>query len=91
MKELAALPSFTRTSDIKPLIAEEAPGLMSPVKFVSGAFPMLQSHRRIDSRDFFWLVNNSERDSRTCEIAVTGAHGAASIWDCETGRSTPIP
>ena len=91
MKELSALPAFTRCSDLSPLIAQEAPGLKSPVKFVSGTFPMLQSHRRIDGRDFFWLANNSGKDSQTCEMMVAGAHGAASIWDCETGQTVSIP
>jgi hypothetical protein len=91
MQELAAMPTFARCSDLKPLISKESPGLESPIKFESGAFPMLQSHRRIDGRDFFWLVNNSEKDSRTCEVTVAGAHGAASIWDCETGNVVPIP
>jgi len=91
MKELSALPTFTRCSDLKPLISKEAPGLKSPVRFTSGAFPMLQSHRRIDDRDFFWLANNSGKDSQTCEMMVAGAHGAASIWDCETGQTVSIP
>jgi hypothetical protein len=91
MKELSALPTFTRCSDLKPLISEEAPGLKSPVRFTSGAFPMLQSHRRIDDRDFFWLANNSGKDSQTCEMMIAGAHGAASIWDCETGQTVSIP
>ena len=90
MKKLSALPTFARCSDLKPLISAEAPGLVSPVKFLSGAFPMLQSHRRVDGRDFFWLVNNSPADSRACEVVASGAHGAASIWDCETGRTLPI-
>ena len=33
-----------------------AAGLTSPIQFVSGEFPMLQLRRRIDDRDFFWLV-----------------------------------
>ena len=91
MKELSALPTFTRCSDLKPPISKEAPGLKSPVRFTSGAFPMLQSHRRIDDRDFFWLANNSGKDSQTCEVMVAEAHGAASIWDCETGKTVSIP
>lgn len=90
MKELAGLPTFARCSNLKPLIAQAAPGLESPVKFVSGAFPMLQQHRRIDGRDFYWLVNNSEKDSRSCEMLIANAHGAASIWDCETGQARPV-
>lgn len=91
MRELSTLPTFARCSDLKPLISKDSPGLRSPVKFTSGAFPMLQSHRRIDGRDFFWLANNSEKDAQACEVMVAGAHGAASIWDCETGRSVSVP
>ena len=74
---------------LKPLIEKQAPGLESPVRFVVGSFPMLQSHRRVDGRDFFWLVNNSETDTRNCEVLISGAHGEASIWDCETGQTRP--
>jgi hypothetical protein len=92
MHDLSILPTFTRCKDgLKPLIDQRALGLESPVKFLSGGFPMLQAHRRIDGRDFYWLVNNSDTDSRACEVTVVKAHGAALIWDCETGRSTPIP
>lgn len=91
MKELSALPTFARCSDLKPLISEESPGLESPIEFISGEFPMLQEHRKIDGRDFFWLANNSNKDSQTCEVMIAGAHGAASIWDCETGQTVSIP
>ena len=43
--------------------------------------------RGIDGRDVFWLANNEEQQSQACEIDVPGVHGAASIWDCETGRN----
>jgi len=59
--------------------------LAAPVRFEKGAFPMLEARRRIDGRDFFWLANNSD-SWQTCDIAVAGVHGAASIWDCETGE-----
>ncbi len=67
-----------------------ADGLKSPIEFRSGAFPMLQHRRRIDGRDFFWLANNTDT-WQTCEIAVQGVRGAASIWDCETGGIRPLP
>jgi alpha-L-rhamnosidase len=70
--------------------AERAAGLESPIEFKSGAFPMLQHRRRIDGREFFWLANNTDV-WQTCEIAVPGVRGAASIWDCETGRIRPVP
>jgi hypothetical protein len=75
---------------LQPLIARQSPGLTSPVKFVSGSFPMLQNRRRIDGRDFFWLVNNDAKRPQECEIEVSGVHGVASIWDCETGEIKPV-
>jgi hypothetical protein len=76
---------------LKPLIERQAAGLVSPVKFLSGGFLMLQTRRKIDGRDFFWLTNNDSEKSQMCEIEISGAHGAASIWDCETGEVRPIP
>ncbi len=93
MDTLRAQPAFSACgeSEWKSLIAGAAgaPGLQSPVRFGSGAFPMLQHRRRIDGRDFFWLANNTG-DWQTCEIAVPGVRGAASIWDCETGGIRPV-
>ncbi|MEW5900759.1 MAG: glycosyl hydrolase [Acidobacteriota bacterium] len=86
MQALRSQPTFTACQDgLRPLLGKGAPGLESPLRFESGAFPMLQHRRRIDGRDFFWLVNNSS-EWQCCEILVRGARGAASIWDCETGR-----
>jgi len=50
---------------------------------------MLQTHRRVDLRDFFWLVNNSQAYQQPL-IRVAGAKGRASVWDCETGDITAI-
>ncbi len=56
----------------------------------TGAFPMLQHHRRIDGREFFWLANNTEA-WQTVPVSASGAsRGAASIWDCETGGIRPV-
>lgn len=74
---------------LKPLIAAGAPGLESPVTFVSGEFPMLQQRRRVDGREFFWLANNTGRGRRT-ELFFRGVRGAASRWDCETGEVGPV-
>ena len=61
----------------------------SPVTFLRGEFKLLQQRRRIDGKDFLWLVNNEER-RQDCEILVGGVKGAATIWDCETGEIRPI-
>lgn len=93
MDTLRAQPTFAACGEagLKALFdgGAEAAGLQSPVRFRAGVFPMLQHHRRIDGRDFFWLANNSE-EWRTCEIAVPSVRGAASIWDCETGGIRPV-
>jgi hypothetical protein len=75
---------------LKPLIERRAAGLVSPVKFLSGDFPMLQVHRRIEGRDFFWLANNDAEKTQSSEIEIAGVRGSASIWDCETGEIKPI-
>jgi len=91
MDALRAQPTFAACppAGLKALLDQPAPGLEGPVRFVSGAFPMLQHRRRIAERDFFWLVNNADQ-ARTCEIAVRGVRGAAAIWDCETGTIRPV-
>ena len=70
-------------------LARPGTALVSRIRFESGAFPMLQSHRRIDGRDFFWLANQSDTE-RECVLLIRGARGAASIWDCETGSIRPV-
>ncbi len=93
MDELKAQPTFVAVGEggLASLIAraQGAPGLESPVRFASGAFPMLQHRRRIDGRDFFWLANNTDK-WQVCELAIAGIRGAASVWDCETGDIRPL-
>jgi len=94
METLRSQPTFTvcPAGGLKTLFegAGEASGLDSSIEFKSGAFPLLQHRRRIDGRDFFWLANNAAT-WQTCEVAVRGVRGAASIWDCETGGIRPVP
>ncbi len=91
MEELRSQPTFLACGDdgLKPLLDASANGLDSPVRFDSGAFPMLQHRRRIDGRDFFWLANNTEQ-WQTGEATVRGVRGAASVWDCESGAIRPL-
>ncbi len=85
MNVLRALPTVTVTDQsIDELVAQGAAGLHSQITFNRGAFAMLQLHRRVQGRDFFWLVNNTGQPQQ-CDISVAGAHGQAAIWDCETG------
>jgi len=90
MDELKKLPTCTTCRDnLKSSLEKGTPGLESQVRFLSGAFPMLQQHRRIDGRDFFWLANNHDK-AQACELMIMGVKGAASIWDCETGEIRPV-
>ncbi|MBE3126572.1 MAG: hypothetical protein IMZ57_13085 [Acidobacteria bacterium] len=91
MDKLRAQPTFMAVGEAGlPALAEQAaPGLASPVRFASGAFPMLQHRRRIDGRDFFWLANNTD-EWQVCELEIAGVRGAASVWDCETGDIRPV-
>jgi hypothetical protein len=91
MAELKAQPTFIAVGEagLAALAEQAAPGIASPVRFASGAFPMLQHRRRIDGRDFFWLANNTD-EWQVCELEAAGVRGAASIWDCETGDVRPV-
>ncbi len=94
MEKLKSLPTVVDLS----LAAEGArllPGVISKKQvpgfsFISGEFPILLSHRKIDRNDFYWLANN-EGKSRSCTIRLRDAKGKAEIWDCETGAIRPIP
>jgi hypothetical protein len=92
MDALRAQPTFAAAgeTDLPALLERAAPGLESSVRFTAGSFPMLQHRRLIDGRDFFWLVNNTG-EWQACEVAVGGVRGAASIWDCETGKIRRVP
>lgn len=91
MRTLRSQPTFVQCyAGLAPELAKPGSGLRSSITFETGEFPMIQQHRRIDGRDFFWLVNNSDVE-RNCRIAIRGATGLASIWDCETGRISELP
>lgn len=88
MARLAALPSFVRCRALAEALAGPN-ALPRQVRFLSGTFPMLQSHRRVAGRDLYWLANNTG-ESRSCRLAVRGARGACEAWDCESGAVRPI-
>ncbi|MEW6743928.1 MAG: glycosyl hydrolase [Planctomycetota bacterium] len=90
MSELTMQPSVRQArSGIAALVAEGAPFIRSQAEFAAGAFPLLQIHRRIDGRDFFWLANNTG-ESRQSSLVFHDVRGATSIWDCEAGSITEI-
>ena len=85
MARLEGATSVHRAPDgIAPLVRAGAPGLAPQTRFESGELPLIAQHRRIDGRDFYWLVNDAE-DRRESVLFFRGARGAASIWDCESG------
>jgi hypothetical protein len=91
MDRLQELPSVRKApGGVWQLVAEKAPFMKSQAVFESGRFPMVQLHRCIDNRDFFWLVNNTG-SRQECTLAIQDVKGLASIWDCETGSKTNIP
>ncbi len=85
MAELRAQPSIVECpGGAKQAIERAHPNLTSRIRFESGEFAMPARHRRIDGRDFFWLVNNGAK-RQSCQILFRGVQGEASIWDCESG------
>jgi len=64
--------------------------LQSHIRFMKGEFPMIQLHRVIDHRHFFWLVNNTDNFQNTT-LMVKSVKGQAAKWDCESGLVTALP
>lgn len=91
MQELRQLPTFISCPDgLAAQIARDPGPLRSHIEFIDGRFTMLQQHRRIDDRHFFWLANNTGSPQR-CTIRIPGVAGRAAIWDCEEGTRYPVP
>ena len=92
MAALKAAPAFTTLTDgLKPALddAIRPEGLEGPLWCGSShKFQMLQQHRRIDGKDFYWLANNTEQ-AQECRIGFRRGY-AVSIWDCETGAIRPV-
>lgn len=90
MKELIKLPTvkLLPAGSLQPELATDS-SLASHIRFESGAFNMLLQHRRLDDRDFFWLVNNTGV-SQSCRLFFQGLQGSASKWNCETGDINQI-
>ena len=88
---LTALPNVIPCKDgLAAELARKDTRLASQIRFEAGEFPMLQMHRRIDGRDFFWLANNT-MEPWDCRVTIADVAGAANIWDCETGAIRNAP
>ena len=75
MDRLRRSPGFHECGDgIESFLKSSTDGLESAVRFVSGGFDMLQHHREIDGRDFFWLANNTGV-AATVEVHSARARG----------------
>lgn len=87
--ELRLLPNVKHCAlkDLPGTIEQTVP---SQIAFEDGGFPMLQSHRRIDGRDYFWLVNNEDQ-GRSSRLRIRDVRGECSIWNCESGTVTNVP
>jgi len=91
MDRLRKCPSFRPCrEDIGSFLLTSAEGPFSHVRFEAGGFDMLQHHRKIDGRDFFWLANNTG-NPRKADVFLPGLKGSVSIWDCETGIRRTVP
>jgi len=88
VEELASLPNVKHCSvqEIPETIALTLP---PQVAFEEGEFSMLQSHRRIDGRDYFWLANNLE-EPKSSRLRLRDVQGQCSIWNCENGEMRPV-
>ena len=93
MAALKAAASFTALTDglkaqVESDVEDTKPGLEPPFWLsFRNKFQMLQQHRRIDGKEFFWLANNTEQ-AQEGHISFRRGY-AASIWDCETGTIRP--
>lgn len=74
---------------LKPELSESVTALKSHIGFLKGKFEMLQKHRIIDGRHFFWLANNDDTE-HIAELRIDNIQGAVSIWNCETGEINPV-
>ena len=72
-------------SSLAPELLKMPAHVRSHIEFKTGEFDMLQQHRRIDGRNFYWLANNTS-ESRTCELRQPKDVTDFEKWDCETGE-----
>lgn len=87
MDRLSEQPSFTATEDLTSIV--ETSGLERQVEFVDTEFDLLQHHRRIDGREFFWLANDTD-STQNGELLFRGVQGAAERWGPENGEIEPV-
>ncbi len=90
MRDLSAAPNTVAAPNgLAALIENAHPALRPQVSFVSGEFPLIQQHRRIDGRDFYWLVN-ATHEPQHATICLNGVGGGLTRWDCETGGQSDV-
>jgi hypothetical protein len=85
MSHLQALPTVKKAKEgVSQLVKEKVPWMTPQIEFETGEFKMINQHRQIDGKDFFWLVNNTDLPQE-CTLKIRDVKGLASKWDCETG------
>lgn len=85
VRRLLAQPTVKRAAEGIATLVERGDAHLRPhVEVLTGELELLDLHRRIDGRDFFWLVNDSS-ERRAGRLAFRGARGGVSTWSCETG------
>lgn len=90
MERLVAQRSVKKVSGgVRELVADPSSVVKAHVRFESGEFDLTSLHRRVDGRDFFWLVNNTDKHHQS-RLFFTGSKGLAGVWDCENGKICEI-
>jgi len=94
MQELSGLPTVINLSDTRDrgaLLAAKLTSVIEPQLEISGGdLPLLLSHRRLNQKEFYWLVNNTNM-AETLNLSFRDGKGRAEIWDCENGTIRTIP
>ncbi len=93
MNQLISLPSVVNLANTQQkhrLLADKIETTIDKqVEIISGDLPLIVVHRRIDKKDFYWLVNNTGRAERM-SLSFREGTGGAEIWDCENGKIQAI-
>jgi len=86
---IKSLPNVIRLNNSIYEQASKQTVLQSDIQFKTSEFSLIQQHRIIDGRDFFWLVNNSGLEQNS-NLLFRNQKGLAQKWDCETGSITAL-
>ncbi len=89
MEDLVKLPSVINLADTRnnhKLLADRIESAIEKqVEIISGTLPLTIAHRKIDNKNFYWLVNNTDRNEKM-RLSFRDGSGGVEIWDCEKGE-----